>query len=237
MSVSASTPIGFRTYTQVVRPPADIVTRLAAYAPPDLSDAMRASYTLDPAILPLWPFTGRIAGPAVTVSVPQGAFNIVKVAMEQTQPGDVLVINAGRLAPLAIWGGNVSKGMKHRGVIGVVIDGAARDPEEAEAVGFPVFARAHGTAAPPYDGYGEVNVPIACGGIVVRPGAIIVGDRNGVVAVPPEAAEWVLQQVTDLKANHARIQPILERGEVTNIAAILQGLVQRGMQVDSQTGS
>jgi 4-hydroxy-4-methyl-2-oxoglutarate aldolase len=229
MSAATGSHVGFRAFTRLNRPAADLVARFAAYAPPDLSDAMRASYTLEPAILPIWPLKGRIAGPAVTVCAPQGAFNLIKVGMERTQPGDVLVISVGRLSPYAVWGGNVSKGMKHRGAAGVVIDGAARDPEEAEAVGFPVFARAQGTAAPPYDGYGEVNVPIACGGVVIRPGDIIVADRNGAVAVPPEAAEWVLQQVTELKAGHARIQPVLERGEVTNIAAILQGLAQRGL--------
>jgi regulator of RNase E activity RraA len=82
-------------------------------------------------------------------------------------------------------------------------------------------------------GPGEVNVPIACGGVVVRPGDIIVADVNGVVAIPQEAAEWVLQQVADLKARHAKAQAILERGEVTNIEAIIQGLAQDGFAIDA----
>src|SRR5438876_3565421 len=126
------THIGFRGFTEVIRPSAEIVAKLARYAPPDLSDAMQGSYTLDPAIRPLYPFPGRIAGPAVTVAVPRGAFNIIKFGMQQTREGDVLVINAWGLDTFAVWGGNVSRGMKRRGVLGVIIDGAARDPGEAE---------------------------------------------------------------------------------------------------------
>ncbi len=225
-------PIGFRGFTHVPRPSADTVRRLAAYAPPDLSDAMHGAYTLDPAIRPLYQFSGRVAGPAVTVCVPQGAFNIIKFAMQQTKPGDVVVVNACRIASFAVWGGNVSKGMHRRGIAGVVIDGAARDPEEAQAVTFPVFARSQATGTPLLDGPGEVNVPIACGGVVVRPGDIIVADTNGIVAVPQDAAEWVLQQVADLKARHAKAQPILERGEVTSIEAIIRGLGDRGFAID-----
>jgi regulator of RNase E activity RraA len=230
-----STHIGFRGCTEISRPSPDVVRRLAAYAPPDLSDVMRGAYTLDPAIRPLSPLAGRIAGPAVTVCVPQGSLNVIKFAMAQTRPGDVLVVNARGIQAFAVWGGNVSKGMQRRGVAAVVIDGAARDPEEAQAVGFAVFARTQATAAPPSDGPGEVNVPVACGGVVVRPGDIIVADINGIVAVPQEAAAWVLQQVDELRSRFAAVQPVLDRGEVTNIEGVTRGLQQQGFAVDGRT--
>jgi 4-hydroxy-4-methyl-2-oxoglutarate aldolase len=224
--------VGFRGFRTVDRPSTDLVRRLAAYAPPDLSDAMSGGYTLDPQIRPVYPFRGRIAGPAITVAVPRGAFNIIKFAMQQTRDGDVLVINAWGLHTFAVWGGNVSRGMKRRRVAGVIIDGAARDPEEAEAVGFPVFARSQATATPPLEGPGEVNVPVACGNVVVNPGDIVVADVNGIVVVPPVAAEWVLRQVTDLKQRHASIHPVLERGDVTSIDAIMEGLIKQGFVID-----
>jgi len=219
----------------VKRPSADLVRRLAAYAPPDLSDAMNGGYTLDPSIRPLYPFRGRIAGPAVTVAVPRGAFNVIKFGMQQTREGDVMVINAWGLNTFAVWGGNVSRGMKRRGVAGVIIDGAARDPEEAESIEFPVFARSQATATPPLEGPGEVNVPVACGNVVIHPGDIIVADANGIVSIPPAAAEWVLQQVADLKQRHARIQPVLERGEVTSIDTITETLVKQGFVIDGRS--
>jgi regulator of RNase E activity RraA len=230
-----SGPVGFRAFTQIARPSPEVVSRLAACAPPDLADVMRGSYTLDPAIRSLYPFAGRVAGPAVTVSVPQGSLNLIKFAMAQTRPGDVVVVNARGIHAFAVWGGNVSKGMQRRGVAGVVIDGAARDPDEAQAVGFPVFARWQATAGPPYDGPGEVNVPVACGGVVVRPGDIIVADVNGIVVVPQESAEWAAGAVDALRARFAAIQPVLERGDVTNLDAIVKGCVQQGLVIDGRT--
>ena len=81
-----------------------------------------------------------------------------------------------------------------------------------------------------------MNLPVACGGVVVHPGDIIVADTNGIVAIPQDAAEWVLQQVADLKQRHAKLQPVLERGEVTNIEAITQHLRQRGFAIDGDAG-
>jgi regulator of RNase E activity RraA len=163
--------------------------------------------------------------------VPRGAFNVIKFGMQQTQPGDVMVVNAWGIDAFAVWGGNVSKGMQRRGIAGVVIDGAARDPEEAEAVDFPVFARHQATATPPLDGPGEVNVPVACGGVVVHPGDIVVADTNGIVVIPPDAAEWVLRQAEGLKERHARVQPVLERGEVTAIDGIVDSLRTQGFAI------
>ncbi len=238
MDVPGQTPavgqLGFRGIRTVRRPPRNLIDQLAEYAPPDLSDAMNAAHTIDPRIRPLYPLRQRVAGPAVTVAVPRGAFNIIKFGMQQTHPGDVMVINAWGICAFAVWGGNVSKGMQRRGVAAAVIDGAARDPEEAENVGFPVFARAQATATPPLDGPGEVNVPVACGGVVVNPGDIIVADANGIVAIPPAAAAWVLRQVTELKQRHAKLQAILERGEVTGIDAIVDSLGKQGFAVDGE---
>lgn len=227
-----TTSIGFRGFTDIARPSLELLQRLTAYAPPDLSDAMESSYTLDPHIRPLYPKVHRLAGPAVTVTTPRGAFNIIKFAMEQTRTGDVLVVNACGISAFALWGGNVSRAMKQRGLAAVIVDGAVRDPEEIEALDLPVFARSVATASPPVDGPGEVNVPVACGGVVVRPGDIIVADGNGIVAVPQDAAEWVLERVAALKEKHRSIQPTLDQGKVTNIGPIIEGLVRHGLAVD-----
>ncbi|HET7265689.1 MAG TPA: RraA family protein [bacterium] len=224
--------LGFRGFRTIRRPSPDVIRRLAQFAPPDLSDVMHASHTVHPSIHPIYPLRRRIAGPAVTVAVPRGGFNVIKFGMQQTQPGDVMVVNAWGIDAYAVWGGNVSKGMRRRGVAGVIIDGAARDPDEAEAVDFPVFARHQATATPPLDGPGEVNVPVACGGVVVHPGDIVVADANGIAVIPAAAAEWVLGQVQDLKQRHARVQPVLERGEVTAIDGIIEGLRKQGFAID-----
>ena len=60
-------------------------------------------------------------------------------------------------------------------------------------------------------------------------------DANGIVSIPPASAEWVLQQVADLKQRHARIQPVLERGEVTSIDTITEALVKQGFVIDGRS--
>ena len=125
----------------------------------------------------------------------------------------------------ALLGGNICKGLDQRGLAGLIVDGAVRDAEQMQEIGLPVHARGLTTGfnfGP--KGQGEVNVPIAFGQCVIFPGDIIVGDEQGIVVVPPTHAEDILIRVADLIESHARIQPILERGEVTNIAAIRKEL-------------
>jgi 4-hydroxy-4-methyl-2-oxoglutarate aldolase len=225
------TDVGFRAFTAIERPDADLVRRLAAYAPPDLSDAMYGGYTMDPAIRPLYGFARRVAGPAITAAVPRGANDVVRFAITQAARGDILVVNAWGQRSFAVCGGNLTRIMQRRGVAGAVIDGPARDPEEAEELEFAIFTRGQATAAPPLEGTGEVNVPVACGGIVVNPGDIIVADPNGIVAVPRRSAEWVLKRAGELHERAAKLQPVRERGQVPNIEAVVDAMKGRGLVV------
>ena len=93
----------------------------------------------------------------------------------------------------ALWGEHRSLTAKLLGLAGVVMDGAFRDIDENEAVGFPVYARAVTCGSSTKNSNGEVNIPISCGGVVVRPGDIVMGDRNGVCVVPLEYAEQVIR--------------------------------------------
>jgi len=221
-------PVGFRVFRRSSRPDAALLQRFAALHTADLSDAMNRSGTMDRGIQPVFTPIKRVVGPAVTVSAPTGAFNMVKIGMEQTQAGDVLVINARGVLNGALVGGNVCRGLVHRGLAGFVADGAVRDASEIREDGLPTFARGVTTVMGPIDGPGEVNVPIACGGVVVNPGDIIVADEDGIVVVRPSEAEEVLAETARLETSHAAVQPILLRGEVTNIAKIERALREQG---------
>jgi regulator of RNase E activity RraA len=221
-------PVGFRVIRRTSRPDAALLKRFAALHTADLSDAMNRSGTLDRGIQPVFSPVKRIVGPAVTVSAPTGAFNMVKIGMEQTQAGDVLVINARGVLNGALVGGNVCRGLMHRGLAGLIADGAVRDASEIKQDGLPTFARGVTTVMGPIDGPGEVNVPIACGGVVVNPGDIVVADEDGIVVVRPSEAEEVLAETAKLEASHEAVQPILLRGEVTNIAKIEKALREQG---------
>ncbi len=223
-------PVGFRVYTQVARPDLDLVKRFAALFTPDISDVIHRAGTMENAVHPLYLPMKRIAGPAVTISVPTGAFNVIKAGMQQTRAGDVLVVNGRASLNGALFGSNVCRGLLHRGVAGLIVDGAVRDVSEIQTDGLPVFARGASAGMGPIDGPGEVNVPIACGGVVVNPGDIVVADEDGIVVVHPDEAEYVLNAVVELKAKHDAVQPILLRGEVTNIENIEKALRAAGCE-------
>jgi RraA family protein len=222
--------LGYRVFSEIERPSGELLAQFAGLATPDLADAMQKAGVIDADIKPIFQPMARFAGPAVTVNVPTGSFNVVKIGMEMTRPGDVLVISARGNTHYALLGGNVCKGLKHRGLAGIVVDGAMRDVEEIQAVDLPVHARGLAINAGPTSGPGEVNVPVAVGHCVVFPGDIVVADEEGIVVVPPAHAEEVLPRVEQLKTWHANIQPVLERGEVTNIAAIRKQLEESGCE-------
>ena len=229
---------GYRVFTQIKRPPPALVARfveiitpsetdiMGKAGTPDLADVMQNAGVVDRSIGPIYQPMACFAGPAVTVSVPTSSFFVSKMAMDLTEPGDVLVMTARGSTDYALLGGNICKGLKQRGLAGLVADGAVRDAEQMREIGLPVHARGLATGfnfGP--KGQGEVNVPVAFGHCVIFPGDIIVGDEQGVVVIPPAHAEEILGSVAGLIESHARIQPILERGEVTNIAAIRKALV------------
>lgn len=223
-------PIGFRVYASIARPDPALLKRFATAHSADLCDVMNKAGAMDGAIRPLYAPMRKVIGPAVTVSAPTGAFNVLKEGMQQTRKGDVLVVNGYGNTTYAFVGGNVCRGLLKRGLAGLIIDGAARDVSEIAEDGLPVYARGVASPSGPVDGPGEVNVPIACGRVVVTPGDIIVADADGVVVIPPADAEEVLAAVARLEASHAALQEVLLRGEVTNIAAIEQKLRDQGCE-------
>jgi len=217
-------------YATALRAEPTLLAKFAGLRTPDISDAMNRAGTMDNGIQAAYRPMGRVIGPAVTVSVPTGAFNVIKAGMQQTRRGDVLVINARGSLRGALIGGNVCRGLLHRGLAGVVMDGAVRDVTEIQEDGLPVFARGVSAMMGPIDGPGEVNVPIACGHVVVHPGDIIVADLDGIVAVRAADAAQVAEETQKLLGHYAGVQDVLRRGEVTNIANIERGLREQGCE-------
>lgn len=221
--------VGFRIVHTIERPPEGLIERLARFRSADLSDGMRKAGTMV-GIGPVYTPLPQAIGPAVTVSVPAGGINIVKVGLELTRPGDILVVNAHGATTSALWGGNLSQGAQARGLRGLVVDGAVRDPSEIRSLDFPIWSRGVATGSNGVDSpAGEVNVPIACGGVVVTPGDIVVADEDGVVVVPPAFAEEVMASTEELLARFDALRPTLRSGGVTNIEGILADLRAKGI--------
>lgn len=185
----ASNP-GFRTYPSPPPPADELVAALADASSTDLSDVLDGVYTVDGAIRPLVPLDGRIAGPALTVSVTPGNGLMIRKALRMARPGDVVVVNAFGNLERAVLGANVARAALQARVRAVVVDGVVRDVSEIATMGLPLFAR--GTtprSGSDPRGRGEIGVPVACGGVVVVPNDVVVADLDGITVVPaPDAA-------------------------------------------------
>ncbi len=195
---------GFRVFARIERPPQELVEALGGLESTYLTDAMHRFGGMDANIRPASPEM-RCAGPAVTVRVPPGDNLMVYKAFEVAQPGDVLVIESRGYTQVAQWGDLTSMIAKGLGLAGAVMDGSLRDLKGIREVGLPVFAKPvvvpNGALK---DGPGEVNVPVAVGGVPVLPGDIIVADANGVVVVPRADARVVLERAKAIAAAEAR---------------------------------
>jgi RraA family protein len=183
--------IGFRILPMPARPTKKLVQDLAAMVTAHLSDNMNRLYAGGAALRPMHR-GGKLCGPAFTVKVAPGDNLMVHKAIDTAAPGDVIVVDAGGEVAQAIIGDIMSSLAEKRGVAGFVIYGAIRDSAEIGSRRFPVYACGVTHRGPYKNGPGEINTPIALGGMVVNPGDIIVGDADGVVAVPLAHAEEVL---------------------------------------------
>lgn len=147
-----------------------------------------------------------LCGPAVTVRVRPGDNLMIHKALMLVQPGDVLVIDGAGDLTQALMGGLMRTTCLVRQLGGLVIDGAVRDRLEWAEGGLPVFARGHTHRGPAKEGPGEINVPIACAGLSVLPGDLVLGDADGVIAIPAAEAELVLERARLHLDKEARIR-------------------------------
>jgi len=138
----------------------------------------------------------KIIGPALTVKLTPGCIVDCLAIFDIAKPGDVVVIDAFGESETSIWGGLMSGLCMAAGVKGVIIDGSARDTDESRMLGFPIVSR-HVSPRAAHSAYTklfepiEINTPIVCGGITVKPGDLVVADEIGVSVVPSEDMEKV----------------------------------------------
>ena len=153
-----------------------------------------------------------MAGTAVTARSRAGDNLTYLRALEFCRPGDVLVIDGGGDLANAAVGGILSFYAAHIGLAGVVVDGAIRDVAEIRSRDFPVYARGVTHRGPYKDGPGEINVPICVGGMVVNPGDIVVGDQDGLLAIPQEDVETLIERARGVLGAEARTLQAMKEG-------------------------
>jgi 4-hydroxy-4-methyl-2-oxoglutarate aldolase len=194
------------------RPPAPLVKGFEGIPTGVVGDCMGRCNGMTADMKPAWP-GARIVGPALTVRTFPADNLMIHKAVTLAKPGDVLVINAGGFKDYAVFGDLLGLSCKVHGLAGVVIDGATRDAEGLQAIGFPVFARAVLPAGPFKDSPGGINGPISCAGAVVRPGDIIVGDADGVMVVPIEHAAETLTKAQAAVGKEQALRERILKGE------------------------
>ena len=176
-----------------------------------LSDCMGRFGAMTADLRPLFDAI-RFAGPAVTARTLASDLAAVFKAIDVSEPGDVVVVDAHGSCDTAFWGENMTISAQSRGVAGAVIDGACRDVVEIRRLRFPLFSKGVVPNVAAIAGYGEVNVRIQCAGQAVAPGDIIVADENGVVVVPAAAAEDMLHRTLQLLETEHVLQEKLRGG-------------------------
>ncbi len=176
-------------------------------------------------VAPLDPNCGRVVGEAYTLRyIPArgdiagvtslgSTENLARRAIEECPAGSILAVDARREAHCGTLGDILATRLKVRGVAGVVTDGGVRDAEAVRAIGLPVFSA--GPAAPASPALhvpAGLQEPVACGGIAVFPGDVIVADGDGCVVVPRALADSVAEDATNQEEIEAFIQKLIAAG-------------------------
>jgi 4-hydroxy-4-methyl-2-oxoglutarate aldolase len=184
-----------RVYLQVDRVDPAICAAARSVSVSDLHEAMgpgegRAA-TMSSHMRPL--VAGlSFAGPALTASCSPGDNLMMHRALYLAREGDVLVVSAPDGG--AQWGDIAAYYAKKKGLAGIVIDGCIRDTDELARMRSPVWCTRIAPSSPQKSGYGTVNAPLVCGGVRVAPGDLVVGDGDGVIAVPRALAAAAIER-------------------------------------------
>ncbi|MDB5893359.1 MAG: regulator of ribonuclease A-like protein [Rhodoferax sp.] len=200
--------IGLQIFPRPRQVSAALVRAFGAVPVANVSDCM-SRMTAGGARLRPMHSAGRLAGPALTVKTRPGDNLMIHQALEMAQPGDVIVVDGGGDLTNALIGELMTTYAMSRGVAGMVINGAIRDLDVIGAGKFPVYAAGVTHRGPYKDGPGEINVPIAIDGMVIHPGDLMLGDVDGLLCVPIDAAEEVLAAAeAKMKAEKKTLQDI-----------------------------
>ena len=203
---------GFRILPPPPRIDASILGAFRGLASSNVADAMGRFNFMDPGIQPRSGLP--LCGLAITVNARPGDNLMVHKALQLAEPGDIVVVSTNGNTTSAVFGELMCRTAVAQKLGGLVVDGAIRDAQGIAALGFPAFSRTLTPGGCDKDGPGEINVPVSCGGAVVHPGDIIVGDSDGIAVVRRADAAVILELVRGLVKNEERRIAEIESGGV-----------------------
>ena len=154
-------------------------------------------------------------GSAVTVKTVPDDNLTPYVALDVLQTGDVIVITTGDWIGSAVIGDLIVGMFKNAGVVGVVTDGVVRDVAGLSDVGVPIYARGLTANSPQKNGPGSIGLDITIGGVIVRSGDLVVGDRDGIVVLPQEKIPGALEGIKAVRGKEQKIEKSIAEGLTT----------------------
>ena len=184
--------VGLRIKKTINRPSKELIDSFVGLPVANIADMMNRMFCLDARIRPV--NAAPLLGPAFTIKVRPGDNLLLHKALDMAQPGDILIVDAQGDMSNSIMGELMVLWAIKKELGGFVIDGAIRDIGTLKQMNIPIYAAGVTPAGPYKDGPGEINYPVSCGGVVINPGDIIVGDEDGIVVVRPEDAPELVQK-------------------------------------------
>ena len=207
----------------------EIYEALRALGAATVYEAQGAKGALDSGIKPIDP-RSRIVGPALTVDTRPADNLMLHYALLKARPGDVLVVDAKGFLEAGLWGDVLTAAALKVGLAGLVINGAVRDADAILEMGFPVFCRGLCIKGTGKVHAGKINVPVCIGDVVIRPGDIVVGDRDGLVIVSADEVEFVLARASARETKEDEFRAAIERGISTaELLGLLPTLERMGL--------
>ena len=178
--------------TGVTRTEMSLVDRLGEFGVATIHEAQGQTGLLAPRLRPIYRPV-RVSGNALTCEVNPGDNLSIHIAVDQAQPGDILVVTATSPCDDGFFGELLATSFAARGVRGLIIDGGVRDVADLTAMKFPVWSAAINAKGTIKEHPGDVQVTINCAGVKIRPGDVIIADDDGVVVVRREDAAQVIE--------------------------------------------
>jgi 4-hydroxy-4-methyl-2-oxoglutarate aldolase len=197
------------------RPDAALIAKLQGAQTGHIVDALIGRGGLDAGIKPLDPAKATFAGLALTVESFADDNLAILAALAFAKKGDVMVIQAEGFRGSAVIGDNVCLMAKNAGIVGIVLDGMARDLDGILPVGLPVHCRGITPNSCVKSGPGRIGLPIVAGGVAIQSGDIVLGDRDGVVAFTQGRLAEIVAALDDIRRLEADFQAKIRAGMIT----------------------
>jgi 4-hydroxy-4-methyl-2-oxoglutarate aldolase len=188
--------------------------RLAKLGTATVHEAIGNVGAIDPAIRAIRPGM-QIVGLARTVDLPGGDNLMLHVALSQQLGGRVLVVNAKACLTAGPWGEVMTTAALAAGCGGLVIDGAVRDSNRIAELGFPVFSSGLSIQGTSKTKTGQIGAPVTVGGVIVRDGDLIIGDEDGLVAVPADRLDTAFELSQQRADKEERLLSEIRNGATT----------------------